>query len=1067
MKYFSTRARPVHLGPFPMEREPRTSVPPDLTQVVTPMGPEPGAKPFLSLAHAISRYQAMLDIVRDGAVMPAISEIPDDPVERAHHLKAAGTYFDASMIGICRLEAAHWLPEQIENPATEGIREELGKGQPKVFSGGIDQIYADIEASSRKKLAPARHHTHALAFLVEHTRDIGIDEPGHEWIDETQVERAALLSSNTAVLIANYLRLLGFEARAHSLYARDVDLNRVAVSAGLARVEGQAVVNPFVGSRFGVAVVTTTLELAPDLPLAPGAGKGASGLKWRLGVGTDRRRQTAVPYQDRPFHMGPYPFEKLKRVDEPTTYLDEDSIPRPPKRADFFARAIYGDLGKQVQDAARGGMYVGKSPIGACARRALGALLLLQYGEARGPVSETLKDPVRNAQALKAASYYLSCDAVGLSRCPDWAYYSHNAGGEPLDPYHSNAVSLLFDQGHETMEGASGDDWISAAQSMRAYLRFSLIGGVIAEHIRRLGYSARVHSVLDSEVVQPPLLLLAGLGEVSRIGDAIMNPFLGPRVKSGTVTTSLPMAHDKPIDFGMQNFCNSCLKCARECPSGAITAGPKLMYNGYETWRSDPEKCTRYRITNKAGAMCGRCMKTCPWNFEGLFTDAAFRWMVQHVPASAKKLAELDDVRGRGVINPVKKWWWDLVVAEDGMRFVLAEEVNKRELQRDLVVKYEDQTLAAYPAPLMPQPWPVAQPVDRNKAVETYRSLLTPGEYRRRRAAGETGLVPGVVNVEEEPPMFPVLVSGREDLSSSVMLFEFTSPDGSPLPDWTAGAHIDLVIAPEFQRQYSLCGDPADRSRYLLGILREEGGRGGSKLLHQVFKEGRTVHISRPRNHFPLDEDAELTLLMGGGIGITPMIAMAHRLHALDKDFVLHYSARSRQDSGFAKVLQDMPWANRVACHFSAESGRADLEDLIPDYRPGMKLYTCGGDGYMAAIFDTAARKLWPEDTLSREYFTVPEQPDRESHPFVIELLKSAQTIEVAADRSAADVLQEAGIPVDLKCSDGICGVCACDVVEGEVDHRDFVLSGEEQKRKMILCCSRASKAGETLVLDL
>jgi hypothetical protein len=143
---------------------------------------------------------------------------------------------------------------------------------------------------------------------------------------------------------------------------------------------------------------------------------------------------------------------------------------------------------------------------------------------------------------------------VGLTRVPDWAWYSHDAGGNPIPPYHANGVALLLDQGHETMEGASGDDWISVAQSMRAYLRFSLLGGVLAEQVRRLGYSARVHSVLDGDVLQPPLLLLSGLGEVSRIGEVILNPFLGPRLKSGVVTTSMPMTHDRPIDFGLQSL---------------------------------------------------------------------------------------------------------------------------------------------------------------------------------------------------------------------------------------------------------------------------------------------------------------------------------------------------------------------------------------------------------------------------------------------------------------------------------------------------------------------------------
>jgi epoxyqueuosine reductase QueG len=198
--------------------------------------------------------------------------------------------------------------------------------------------------------------------------------------------------------------------------------------------------------------------------------------------------------------------------------------------------------------------------------------------------------------------------------------------------------------------------------------------------------------VLDGDVLQPPLLLLSGLGEVSRIGEVILNPYLGPRLKSGSVTTDMPMAFDKPIDFGLQRFCESCNKCARECPSGAITAGPKLMYNGYEIWKSDAEKCARYRITNAGGGMCGRCMKTCPWNLEGLFAESGFRWLAMNLPGSAKALAALDDRLGRGSINPVKKWWWDIELDRSTGRYVRAKQTHVRGLQKDLSLKYEEQT---------------------------------------------------------------------------------------------------------------------------------------------------------------------------------------------------------------------------------------------------------------------------------------------------------------------------------------------------------------------------------------
>lgn len=1076
MRFFSYKNRPVHLGPFPLERLARSDRAADLKQL-----PEAEALSFdhpdpRSMSHAMGRFMGMFDTVRDGAIVHGEAEIPADPGERARHMKAAGYYFDAAMVGVAQLEDDHFLTAPYRNPMIDQLKQELEAGGPKSFAAGIDAIYADILESARGKLEPVGHHTHAVVFLVEHTREPRKDEPGTEWFRGIQPQRAALLSANCAVVLANYLRMLGFEARAHTATTSEIDLRRLAVSAGLAGITGvngsAEIENAFVGRRFGLAAITTTMAMEPDAPLAAEGGRNglrSHGPSWWVGKGTARKQSTAEPFHDREFRMGPYPFETIRRRDEPTTFIDEERVPRFPKRADFFARALFGDMGKSVQEAAKGGMYVMKSPIGACARRALGALLLLQFGDARGPVAPETHDPKRNAENLKASAYFLSSDAVGLSRVPEWAYYSHDAGGNPITPYHDNGISILIDQGHETMEGASGDDWISVAQSMRAYLRFSLLGGVVAEQVRRLGYSARVHSVIDGDVLQPPLLLLSGLGEVSRIGEVILNPYLGPRLKSGVVTTSMPMDHDRPIDFGLQTFCNNCNKCARECPSGAITAGPKLMYNGYEIWKSDAEKCARYRLTNSAGGMCGRCMKTCPWNLEGLFSDAAFRRMAISFPKSARILAELDDRLGHGSINPVKKWWWDIELSQTEGRYLKAGAVNERGLNVDIDLRYEDQTLAVYPADVMPRPYPVVQPLDREEGIKRYRSMLTPDEYRERLERGETSdLVPArAPEGDERPPVFPVVISKREDLSPDVVRFELSAVNGQPLPRFDAGAHVDVVIAPEYQRQYSLAGDPADNGRYVLGIQRESKGRGGSLLMHRVFREGRRIFISDPRNHFPLDESAEFSVLMAGGIGVTPLITMAHRLHALGRPFSFHYSAATREGCGFAGEVEAAPWADKVACHFSRESGRADLAKTIPVFRPGMKLYTCGSDRYMDAVFEAARNNGWPEDALSREYFTVPEPPDYVNTPFLIELTKTGRIIEVPAEKSATDVLAENGIPVSTKCSDGICGVCACNYSDGEVEHRDYVLSAKERQSRIVLCCSRAVEEGGTIKVDL
>ncbi len=238
-------------------------------------------------------------------------------------------------------------------------------------------------------------------------------------------------------------------------------------------------------------------------------------------------------------------------------------------------------------------------------------------------------------------------------------------------------------------------------------------------------------------------------------------------------------------------------------------------------------------------------------------------------------------------------------------------------------------------------------------------------------------------------------------------------------------------------------------------------------MLHRIFTEGRRVFISKPINHFELDESATKTFLMGGGIGITPMIAFAHRLHALGADFELHYSASKKADAGFLEDLPKMPWADKVHYHFSDKDTRADLDEILSDYQSGWHVYTCGPDRYMDGVIEAAERQGFPEEARHLEYFSVPEQPDYINHEFSIKLNQSGRQLSVPVDKNISDVLLEAGIHVDVKCSDGICGVCKCGIVSGEVEHRDFVLSKAQQEKEIITCQSRAKDADGVLVLDL
>ena len=342
-------------------------------------------------------------------------------------------------------------------------------------------------------------------------------------------------------------------------------------------------------------------------------------------------------------------------------------------------------------------------------------------------------DAAANTDALKALAHHLGGDMVGVCRVPSYAWFSHHSDGTEIEPYHENAVVILLDQGYETMEGASGDDWVSGAQSMRAYMRGAQVAGIIADHIRSLGWPARSQTNIDSDVLHIPLVLHAGLGELSRIGELVLNPFVGPRFKSVVVTTDMPIVPDRHVDFGLQDFCGKCNKCARECPCGAISFTEKVMFNGYEMWKPDVEKCTKYRLGNLKGSACGRCMKTCPFNIEGVLSERLFLWAAIRWPFTRGWIARLDDKVGNGRINGVKKWWWDLEYV-DGATVEPTRGTNRRELDMKGARIADKQKIAVYPAAVNPAGDAGSTPVklDRKGAVAYGLRIEKPSDARRR-----------------------------------------------------------------------------------------------------------------------------------------------------------------------------------------------------------------------------------------------------------------------------------------------------------------------------------------------
>ncbi|MFM7783891.1 MAG: Fe-S protein, partial [Gammaproteobacteria bacterium] len=226
--------------------------------------------------------------------------------------------------------------------------------------------------------------------------------------------------------------------------------------------------------------------------------------------------------------------------------------------------------------------------------------------------------------------------------------------------------------------------------------------GVMGAHLRRAGYSSRVHSNAHSELLHLPAVLMAGLGELSRIGELVLNPFIGPRSKSVVLSTALPLRHDRPIDFGLQETCAMCLKCARECPCNAIPFGPKIDFNGYEIWKPDIGKCGKYRLTNMKGSACGRCMKTCPWDREDLVDADERMWRAIASTEGRVELIEHDGRSGAGARNPVKRWWFDLEIV-DGVAVHPLQGTNERDLSPGREEHLPAvQRIALYPPELQP-----------------------------------------------------------------------------------------------------------------------------------------------------------------------------------------------------------------------------------------------------------------------------------------------------------------------------------------------------------------------------
>jgi len=303
--------------------------------------------------------------------------------------------------------------------------------------------------------------------------------------------------------------------------------------------------------------------------------------------------------------------------------------------------------------------------------------------------------------------------------------------------------------------------------------------------------------------------------------------------------------------------------------------------------------------------------------------------------------------------------------------------------------------------------------------------------------------------------------------AEGIVSIDFTCVRGMVLPPFSAGSHVDVHLPGGLVRQYSLCNDPSEQHRYQIAVLREPLSRGGSAAMH-ALREGDTLQISMPRNHFAL-VPARYIFLLAGGIGVTPLLCMAERLTHLQADFALHYCTRSPERTAFRDRIAASTFASRTHFHHDSDplEWRLDVAATLGHARADVHVYICGPSGFIEYALTTARARGWPAAQLHVEYFAGAVASADSVAGFEVKAARSGKSFTVPAGKSVAEVLIANGIDVQLSCQQGVCGTCILRVLEGEPDHRDLILSDEEKAAndQFTPCCSRS--LGRLLVLDI
>jgi epoxyqueuosine reductase len=366
---------------------------------------------------------------------------------------------------------------------------------------------------------------------------------------------------------------------------------------------------------------------------------------------------------------GPFASLRIRQVDRPTTLVTE-GVQRIDMRDTAYGLAARGEYGPAVQKGVQKSLP-GKYPLSAAQKDVLDYLATVPRNPVGAAIAPVPTDPETLTRHVKAVGYFLKADLVGTCHVPRSAYYSHDKEGKPVQPRYENAIVIVMRKERRAMRASTGFDWMGDPISFQAYEHLGLVAETLANYVRRLGWDASPQYgpsfVNRYSVLMPPLLLLAGIGEVSRAG-IILNPFLGLGFKAAAVLTDMPLVPDKPVDFGLQSFCQQCRICAENCPSKAISTGDKVLYNGYETWKLDTRRCASLNFTNKNGTMCNRCVKSCPWTNPPTGPHNLVRSLV-----TRSRLAQQVAIRASALLepghgHPEEQWWFDMEYVDGAIR---------------------------------------------------------------------------------------------------------------------------------------------------------------------------------------------------------------------------------------------------------------------------------------------------------------------------------------------------------------------------------------------------------------